>query len=413
MIEARAPNEFSEHWHLVLVCTFGIGIGIVALPFYTQSLFIAEWVGEFGWSRAEASLGIFATTITLALFSPFVGAAVDRFGLVRPVAFSIAGLVISFILFAMFMNSLTIFIALSILLALLGSASSPLPFTRAINAVFDRQRGLALGITLCGTGIAAAVAPPVVSDIIQTHGWRSAYWALAGFTAAAGVAIIWGLSRIVTKKTDAPVDHALTKATSYSAVRSFHFWQLLLAFFFLAIGIGGLIIHFVPILLETGLTVEDAAGTAGIIGVAVILGRLSIGFAVDRIFAPYVAAGAVTLCMCGILLLAVFGAEAAGVAAFAIGFAIGAEVDLIGYLVARYFGMAAYGKLYGIQYAAFGLGTGASPVLLGAIRDETGTYVTSLLTSSALLAAAVLLFVCLPGFKKTPAVDPTMTPAKA
>jgi len=412
MTETHTRNEFAEHWPLVVVCTFGIGIGIVALPFYTQSLFIVEWIDEFGWTRAQASLGILASTITIAFVSPFVGAAIDRFGLVRPVAISLMGLALSFMLFAIFLQSLTMFIALNILMALLGSASSPLPFTRAINAVFDRQRGLALGIILCGTGIAAAIAPPIVSDIIQSYGWRTAYWVLAGFTGVAGVVIIFGLSRIVSRKTQSAADPIAIKTLSSAAMGSSHFWQLLVAFFFLAIGISGLIIHFVPILLEAGLTADSAAKTAGVIGIAVILGRLSIGWAVDQVFAPYVAASAVTLCMCGILSLAIFGASAAGPAAFAIGFAIGAEVDLIGYLVARYFGMAAYGRLYGIQYAAFGLGTGISPVLLGAIRDDTGTYLTSLYTSGGLLAVSVVLFVSLPGFKAL-STDPTTVPAKA
>jgi len=399
MTDRVAQNEFIQHWPLVMVCAFGIGIGIAALPFYTQSVFITEWINEFGWTRAQASLGIFASTITVSLVSPFVGAAVDRFGLVRPVAFSLLGLALCFALFALFMNSLIMFIALSALMALMASATTPLPFTRAINAVFDKQRGLALGIALCGTGLAAAIAPPIVSDIIEASGWRSAYWTLSGFTVVAGLLIVIGLSRIVTNNDHEPVDLATIKATSSSATKSPHFWKLLAAFFFLAIGIGGLIVHFVPILREFGLTASSAARTAGIIGLAVILGRLSVGVAVDRIFAPYVAASVITLCMCGILSLAVFGADAAGPAAFAIGFSIGAEVDLIGYLVARYFGMAAYGRLYGIQYAAFGIGTGLSPVLLGAIGDNSGTYTASLYTACGLLAISAVLFLNLPQFK--------------
>ncbi len=399
MTDMQSRSEFAQHWPLVVICAFGIGIGIAALPFYTQSVFITEWINEFGWTRAQASLGILASTITVSVMSPFVGAAVDRYGFVRPVAFSLMGLALCFALFALFMESLIIFIALSALMALLGSASTPLPFTRAINAVFNRQRGLALGITLCGTGLAAAIAPPIVSDIIEAHGWRTAYWVLSAFTVVAGIIIVIGLSRIAAQNSHAPLNPARIEAASKSAVRTWHFWILLASFFFLAIGIGGLIVHFVPILREFGLSASTAAKTAGIIGIAVILGRLSVGIAVDKIFAPYVAASVITLCMCGILSLAIFGKDAAGPAAFAIGFSIGAEVDLIGYLVARYFGMAAYGRLYGMQYAAFGIGTGSSPVLLGAIRDSTNTYTASLYTACGLLLISALLFICLPRFK--------------
>jgi len=403
MTEDETKNEFLLHWPLVVACAAGVGIGVASLPFYTQSVFITEWISEFGWSRAEASYGILGSTFALALVSPFVGAAVDRFGLVRPVAFAIAGLVLCFGLFAAFMNSLLILIGLNILMAILGGASSPIAYTRAINAVFARQRGLALGIVLSGTGIAATFGPPVVSDLIEAQGWRAAYWSLAGFTALMGLLIIFSLSRIVTRKPGPSASHAAIRAASSKATRTPAFWHLLAAVFFLAIGVGGLIIHFVPILRESGLSAEVAAQTAGSIGIAVILGRLVVGAAVDRFFAPYVAASVIVLCMSGILSLAMFASAAAGPAAFAIGFSIGAEVDLIGYLTARYFGMTAYGRIYGRQYAAFLIGTGLSPVLFGAIRDSAGNYTLSLFTAAWLLATAAIFFATLPKFNAVPA----------
>ena len=33
-------SEFSRHWLLVLVCAVGIGVGVSALTFYTQGIFI-------------------------------------------------------------------------------------------------------------------------------------------------------------------------------------------------------------------------------------------------------------------------------------------------------------------------------------------------------------------------------------
>jgi len=149
----KPQNEFAKHWLLVLVCALGIGIGVSSLPFYTQGVFFASWIEEFGWSRTQASFGVLATTLTLAFISPFVGAAVDKYGLVKPIAFALLGLVITFSLFALFMNSILLFILLSALMALLAGASSPLAYTRAINAVFDKHRGLALGLALSGTGL--------------------------------------------------------------------------------------------------------------------------------------------------------------------------------------------------------------------------------------------------------------------
>ena len=65
---------------------------------------------------------------------------------------------------------------------------------------------------------------------------------------------------------------------------------------------------------------------------------------------------------------------AAALAGFLLGFAAGAESDLIAYLTGRYFGMANYGKIYGMLYMPFGLFSAASPVIYAQVYDRTGSY---------------------------------------
>ena len=85
MSNQKTGSEFSRHWLLVLVCAVGIGVGVSSLPFYTQGLFIEAWIADFGWTRAQASLGILGSTLALAAVLPFIGSIVDRYGLVTPV----------------------------------------------------------------------------------------------------------------------------------------------------------------------------------------------------------------------------------------------------------------------------------------------------------------------------------------
>lgn len=59
---------------------------------------------------------------------------------------------------------------------------------------------------------------------------------------------------------------------------------------------------------------------------------------------------------------------------FLLGFAAGAEADLIAYLTGRYFGMANYGKIYGMLYMPFGLFSAASPVVYAQVFDRTGSF---------------------------------------
>jgi MFS family permease len=163
--DENSGGEFSRHWLLVLVCATGIGVGVSALPFYTQGIFIEAWIADFGWTRAQASLGILGSTLALAAALPFVGLIVDRYGLVTPVMISLLGLSLAYVLLGMFVQSIGTFVMLAVLQATLGSASSPLAYTRAINTVFNKQRGLALGVALSGAGVAATFGPTLISNV--------------------------------------------------------------------------------------------------------------------------------------------------------------------------------------------------------------------------------------------------------
>ena len=79
MSNKKTGSEFSRHWLLVLVCAVGIGVGVSSLPFYTQGLFIEAWIADFGWTRAQASLGILGSTLALAAVLPFIGSIVCVF----------------------------------------------------------------------------------------------------------------------------------------------------------------------------------------------------------------------------------------------------------------------------------------------------------------------------------------------
>jgi cyanate permease len=67
-----------------------------------------------------------------------------------------------------------------------------------------------------------------------------------------------------------------------------------------------------------------------------------------------------------------------------LGLGLGAEFDLMAYLVSRYLGLRSYGQLYGYLYAAFGLGAGTGPVLMGWLFDELGNYTLGLALLSVL-----------------------------
>jgi MFS family permease len=382
------PGEFRRGWPTVLAAAAGVGLGIAGLLTYTAGIFATDLQGAIGLSRTALGGAFFLSTVTLALALPLVGWAIDRFGPRWPAVFGAVALSIGFLLLGTVVSSVPAYMAVMAAIGFFAACSSPVAYTRAVNTLFDRARGLALGLTQLGIGIAAMVVPPVLAGVVASRGWQAGYLAI-GMVALAG--IIPALS-LPTGRSNAPDAAAAPSAE----LRSPTFILLLLSFGMMALAFAGLLPHFVPMLREAGMDARSAGAMAGLIGISVIVSRIVVGWLADRIDARRIAAVCCGLCALGCLALAWRGAGLAWVGALALGTAMGSEADLIGFLTARYFGMAKYGRLYAVQYASFMLMAGLSPLWVGVLADRTGGYAAPLLVTAAGLGVAIILFLRLP-----------------
>lgn len=373
----------------MLAAAAGVGLGIAGLLTYTAGIFAKDLNTAIGLSRTALGGAFFLSTVTLALGLPLVGWAVDRFGPRWPAVFGSLALATGFFLLGTIVSSVAAYMAIMAGIGFFAACSSPVAHTRAVNAIFQRSRGLALGFTQLGIGIAAMVVPPVLAGVVASRGWQSGYLALGG---VALLGIIPALSLPTGKSV------AAREATSAQAsdMRSPTFLLLLLSFGTMALAFAGLLPHFVPMLREGGMDARSAGALAGVIGASVIVSRIVVGWLADRVDAPRIAATCCGLCAMGCLALAWQGPALAWVGAIALGTAMGSEADLIGFLTARYFGMANYGRLYAIQYASFMLMAGLSPLWVGALADRTGSYGAPLLVTAGGLVFAIVLFLRLP-----------------
>ncbi|MGY9107317.1 MAG: MFS transporter, partial [Alphaproteobacteria bacterium] len=81
--------------------------------------------------------------------------------------------------------------------------------------------------------------------------------------------------------------------------------------------------------------------------ISTIVGRLVSGYLLDRFFAPYIAAAFFGLPLLSIALLSgVTSDYAFFIINIGLGLGLGAEIDLMGFLVSRYFGLRSYGQIY-------------------------------------------------------------------
>jgi MFS family permease len=392
-----ASGEFKRGLGVIIAAAFGCGLGLSAIPFYGLSPLMKPLEQSFGWSRAEISVAFTCMALGLLIGGPaLVGRLSDRIGVRRVALVSIPLFAASLFVLQFIPAGAPAFVLWAgyLVMALVGAGTSPITYTRAVNAWFDRNRGLALGLTLAGTGAMGIILPNIMGLIVPAYGWQGGFLTLAALALLA-LPVVFLLLR------DAPAAHAAASAdapgaTLGEAVKGYRFWALGFCFLFLALGIAGLVVHLIPMLLDSGLQMQAAAATASLIGVGVIIGRVVIGFLVDRVFGPAVAIVVFLVTGAGCLLLADGGAHLAAYAAFLIGFALGAEVDLIAYFTSRYFGMRRYGEIYGWQYNFYGVGAAFAPVLMGVLYQLNGkSYSLALHVAAGLCVVACLLLATL------------------
>jgi len=384
-------DEFSGRKLLVLSAFLGLTTSMNAMMIYALGSFIAPLQAEFGWARGDISFAVSVLTFAVFLFGPMAGRLCDRFGAAMVGAASLLCYGVAVILMTFVINSLASLWAAFFIVALLGVGSTPIVLVRPITAGFDRRRGLALGIALTGAGLAGFWVPNLTTSVIASHGWRAGYWTMGALAMCAAPIVWFGFGPSERRAAVAAQTDALKTGLSFQdARRTSGFWFASALAFAMALGVGGMIVHLIPLFQDMGADAKAAARLASVLGIASAAGRLLIGLCLDRFAATWVT---ITVLMMGAGGLAILyiGTLSLGLpAVILIGLLLGAELDLLAYLASRQFGQGAFGAIYGWFYAMYSLGFGLSPFVIGNLYDRFGSYDAALVGSIACLALAAL-----------------------
>ena len=315
---------------------------------------------------------------------------IDRFGIRTVTLPAIVLFALGTGLLGVLTTSPVVFIVLYGLLGIIAAGVTPLPYAKAVAGAFDRRRGLALGVSMAGVGLGTALLPQVAQVLIVHYGWRAAYVGLGivVFVVSFPSVALW-----IREPVPLAAGHrALPGLTAREALKTSSYWLLAVSFFLVALAAAGVIAHVVPILTDRGVAPQTATTAISAAGLALIGGRLLAGYLLDRIFAPYVAAFFFLAPLVGIvMLLSLSSAPLAVVATVLVGVGLGAEVDLIAFLISRYLGMRSFGEIYGYLFATFMLASGMGPFLMGLTFQKTGSYAPSLVALAVGLAVASAL----------------------
>ena len=158
---------------------------------------------------------------------------------------------------------------------------------------------------------------------------------------------------------------------------------------------NGAITHLSALLTDRGLSAGNAALCASVLGGSSLLGRIGVGWLLDRFFGPRVALLINLVTALGIFLLSRAHSFPMGCfAAALIGIGAGGEAAITPYLLTRYYGLRAFSTLYGLTWTFYAAAGAIGPVILGRAFDATGSYASllTLLAAALGLAAAMNLF---------------------
>lgn len=412
-------TEFKNAWRIVVLATLGLAVNSNSSMLYAYGAMMVPLQQTFDWARADLQSAVSFMFLGSVVASQIVGWLNMRFGMKRVTIISLCALSLSFIAMTRMGPSIVTLYLSFFLMSMASMGTMHVTWTHLVNLWFEHNRGLALALVLSGTGLAAMLIPSAVSSVITRWNWQAAFWLLAALPVVLVLPLVLAWMKEPARaavRVGGPQAPAAAPAAGVSlreGVRNPRFWLLNIALSMIVACVVTLVTNGVPLLRDKGLEAVDAARIFGSFGLSLILGRVVVGYLVDRLWAPGVAAVALSLPALGCLLLGTSGAGdtawlVAGV--MLVGIGAGAEFDLAAFLVSRYFGMRDYGRLFGIHLGLITLASTLAPWLFGQLYRSTGSYQATLMVCGPLFLAGGLALLALgryPTFDRSATAAPT------
>lgn len=400
----NSPSKpLANPWWVVAGSLLGLTVGNGPVMQFTFGVFVKPLSEALQTDRGTISGALLAGLVATGIATPLIGRLIDQHGTRRVALPAIVLFALGMAAIGLFANSPAALILMYALCGIVAAGQTPLPYSKAIAAVFDERRGLALGIATAGVGLGTMLMPMLAQKLMASFGWRGAYMGLGLVTLLVALPAMAGL---VTRRREAATSadgtaagpahatpNAMAPGMSAAEARvSGRFWCLAVAFFTVALAASGVVAHIVPLMTDRGVPAASAAAAISAAGLALIVGRLAAGWLLDRLHAPHVAMVFFSLPLLGIaLLLGTADARFGVPAAILVGLGLGAEVDLIAFLQSRYLGLKAFGEIYGYLFAIFMLGSGLGPFLMGQSFKLLHSYDPALMVMAAGLVLACVL----------------------
>ena len=157
---------FQNRWWIVVASVMGLMVGTGSINLFAAGVFLKPVAAALGFGRGEVATALGIANLTSALATPFMGRFIDQYGSRRMMLPFIVLFALATASLSLLQPSAFILFGLYGISGCVGVGQSPTAFARLVSSWFDRERGLALGITLAGVGLGTAIIPQYATFLV-------------------------------------------------------------------------------------------------------------------------------------------------------------------------------------------------------------------------------------------------------
>jgi len=426
-VDAARTRNWYHGWNIVAVCILCQTVAN-GLTYNSFSLFLRDWSAQLHTPISSLTLCVALMALVAAAASPAIGVLADKYPARRLFVSGLLGMA----LFYIGVGSITATWQLLALYGVLAPISLGLSTAITANALisrwFVRRRGLALGLSAFGIGLAGVLLPPAIAALLPAVGWRT-IWRGAGVLIAVVVVPIVLLSirnrpaeeegKYYLSGEGAPSGHH-GRASGGSnqpgwreVIARRNFW-LLLGIFLPIMALNGAMVQIIaPYAANHGLSQQLGAKLLSLLSLMHVLATLVLGALSDRLGNRVLFAGLALIMVAGAALLAV-GTDLSLITAGCVLVGLGGGVfALLAAAIAVEFGAEGVGRAFGLCMFFIPV-TSLAPFSLAKTQEITGSYTPALIGLGILVAISAVLSLLLherrslrlAGIQPQPQADP-------
>lgn len=410
------------HYSWVILAVTFLTMLVMAGAVGAPGVFIKPLEAEFGWDTAEISSALAVRFALFGLVGPFAAAFMNHFG-VRKVVLTALALVATGMILSLFMTQFWQLVVLWGLVVGFGTGLTAMVLGATVaTRWFSHRRGMAMGLLSASSATGQLVFMPMLANLTEHFGWRTALTCICVAIVIAGVAVL-ALMRnrpadlqlpsygetdiqpvIASNQTFAELLVTPLKVLR-DVAGTWTFWVLFMTFFICGASTNGLIqTHFISLCGDYGLIATTAAGMLAVMGIFDFVGTIGSGWLSDRfdnrwlLFAYYGLRGV------ALIILPFSDFTVYGLSFFALIYGLDwiATVPPTVKLTVQKFGPERANIVFGWIFAGHQLGAAFAAFGAGWTRTHFASYLPAFFISGLLCVIAALIALSILPVLKTP-----------